>query len=104
MIINLRKENRKYDVINSGDILILQSKEEDKENPIPFLYIYDELRSKEDAFLICLVEEFCIYNANEHLNVENFNDNKDLIAYWLSKLNYNLVRVIPSNQVELKNI
>lgn len=104
MKINLKIEDSKCDVINNGYVLILQSKDDNKENPIPFLYIYDDLRSTEDAFLICLVEEFCVYNASKYFSVDTFNSNKDLINYWLDKLNYSLLEVIPSNQIELRRI
>lgn len=105
MKFNLKKETEEDEDINSGDILIVTPNNEERAEykEVPFLFIYDESGDVEKWYLICL-SSFYVYDAEDYCSPSFTENNKEVVFLVLEQLNYSLVEVIPSDEVELRRV
>lgn len=104
MIISLINELEVYEQdINSGDVLILKDLDEDSDlgHLVSMLYIYDNSRFPEEAYLINL-DSLAVYPSNDYMMAGETENDYEVVMHMLNELKYALIEIIPGDEIEIR--
>lgn len=94
-------DNKKEWVIQTGDLLILKDITQCNAELRHMLYIYDSTGEKDEPYLIDIDGMDVVYPFGEYIAPWDYEDNFSMITAVLSELDFDIVNVIPKENLEL---